>query len=185
MARVTSGALRLTQCTGGPPGYPNRTKTTGYNMNVPVTPNSDYSGTPIPTVTLSAPMFEIVWKSSDRKQPVAATVTENRTIPARTSSPGSVGLSTGDQAAIGVGVVAALTLVVAALLGWYFFRQRRRARVGEEQPLTESDRARDLGAVPKERQGLPAVTEMSGTALNELPGPSSELPGTNKSVRRT
>ena len=107
------------------------------------------------------------------KKSAAATVAVAAPSVSQSRSPG---LSTGDEAAIGVGVVAAVILVIAAVLGWLFLRQRRRARLAEEQRVSESDKAQNPIIAAQERPELEAVPEASGTALSELPAPTSELP---------
>ena len=147
---ATNEVLTVTKCVDG-------TSTVTSTLSVPNPAAS--------TVQLYAPLVQLVWQSSDIKPTV--TVTQHA------ENANSHGLDTGDQAAIGVGVVAAVGFVAIAILACLLLRRRRRVRTTYPNH-----------SAPNEWKEAEGTAESEATPLAELGSERAELPGHSKSGRR-
>ena len=154
VSSVTSGVIPVTQCFDG-------TSTTSYDITVPITKASPT----VSTVVAHAPLIQLVYKSSDAE---AITIIRPTVTVTRTPQ----GLDSGDQAAIGVGVVALIFLVGCIVLGWLFLRLRRQRQTWATAPPPNSEDP--SGGRVDRKEGLPS-RELDGTPLNELGYPTAEL----------
>ena len=169
---MTTGTLQVISCV-------HLTETTTFDLTVPYTTSSSA----ISTVLVNAPLFQIVWKSTDLEmygRPTATNPATNSTQQTGASS----GLTSGDKAAIGIGVVAVIILGVCLVLGWCLLHQRKRARQGEKERQGGYDRPLMPPTDAKERPEHPYISETGGTELSELPAPTSEMPSRNPSGNR-
>ena len=143
---------------------------------VPITIQVAASQTPLFTTSTTATPAAGVGTTSTTPTPTQ----EPTQQPTGTAS-SSPGLSSGAQAGIGVGVALG-ALVVLGTLGFFFWRRRRRQRIGGARP--------DMPPELDDKQAPPG--ELDGTARppGELPGDNPNLgmagaqPSRGKSVRR-
>ena len=106
-------------------------------MSLPNTTTQSGTTTTVSSVNVAAPMFQIIWQSSDMigtttsssslsASVATAGVSINGSSPAQTTAPVSAGLSSGQSIGIGVGVGVATILLVLALIFWIIRYRRRR-----------------------------------------------------------
>ncbi|KAK3705987.1 hypothetical protein LTR37_012981 [Vermiconidia calcicola] len=132
------------------------------------------SGSATPTLEAFAPLIQIVYQQTDvdAHTIVYPTVTVTRAATTNEATDGATGLNTGEQAAIGIGVVALLLLGVAIVFAWLLLRQRRRKTTPQELPGHASG-----NVVAEKRQSHQPIREIGGRQLNELGGSNTaELP---------
>lgn len=152
VSTMSTGTLLATAC------Y-DYTSTTTYILPVPISTGSRT----VSEVMAFAPLVQIVWQSTDVHSVVTVT---------SSSDDNEKGLDTGDQAAIGVGVVALVLLTAAVVLGVLLLRRRRKTKGCDSyQPNNSVAPA----SSPKEVQGRSVRAETEGTPLNELQDPQTDF----------
>lgn len=149
-------------------------------MNVPATATASESDSVVESITVNAPLFQMVYQTTDLptsttsalQSTTSATTSEaatSSTEPPEASSRSS--LSGGAKAGIGVGAaVGGLLLIGAAVL--LFWRKKRNGSVlgGPERPSTQKARAElpaDYGRPnqpPRELLGSGTASEVEGSS---------------------
>ncbi|KAF3025101.1 hypothetical protein E8E14_014591 [Neopestalotiopsis sp. 37M] len=156
----------------------------GFNFQfglLPKTNSGSGSAFVLETFTVSAPLFQLNFQSSDLPATMTGSITistdantSSTSTPAETGSPAGEGLSTGAKAGIGAGVGVAAVALIGALL-FFLLRRRKRTPTAElaaqseptEAPATEAPKQELPGQQP--RHNVPAELQVN-LVPSELPG---------------
>ncbi|ETS73828.1 hypothetical protein PFICI_14774 [Pestalotiopsis fici W106-1] len=167
----STGSFAAVQCSSG--------QSEGFTyLDLPATVtetvSSSESALILETFTLSAPLFQLNFQSSDLPSTVTgpitittdATTSSASTFP-QTASSASGGLSTGAKAGIGVGAGLAVIALFGALLFYFSRRRKRPAELAGPLP-TETPKPELAGqayTVPTELHANPTAQELPGNSL--------------------
>lgn len=175
---ATAGSFAAVQCSSG--------QSVGFTyLGIPATVTETNSGSEsafvLETFTVSAPLFQLNFQSSDLPATMTGSITistdantSSTSTPAETGSPAGEGLSTGAKAGIGAGVGVATVALIGALL-FFLLRRRKRTPTAElaaqseptEAPATEAPKQELPGQQP--RHNVPAELQVN-LVPSELPG---------------
>ncbi|KAH8701082.1 hypothetical protein BGW36DRAFT_460139 [Talaromyces proteolyticus] len=129
VSTVSTGQFSAIQCYGSTSVLTQQTVPTTVAASVTATASDASSDVIIQTMTIKAPLFQIIYKSSDLPKSTSTTIPTSTimtapTIKAPTSQP-DTSLSTGAKAGIGVGAAVGGLILIGAAIFLLFLRRKR------------------------------------------------------------